>query len=111
VAELHVIFRLPPELGQMTGYLAYIHWFRPFRAIDPATGMYRLSRSTRNNRPNAAIVPLSDVLRACHLCPWFSSAVDLSWKTETVLEQATEFLLNKHIDLYMFDRLRLHVPN
>ncbi|KAF8119232.1 hypothetical protein EV363DRAFT_1100358, partial [Boletus edulis] len=49
--------------------VAYVHWFKPFSHIDNTIRMFRISRSTRNHRPNAGIVPVSQLIQPCHLVP------------------------------------------
>ncbi|KAI0071225.1 hypothetical protein K474DRAFT_1566782, partial [Panus rudis PR-1116 ss-1] len=49
--------------------LAYVEWYTPFTRIDDATGMYYVSRSTRNRLPNASIVDIKDLIAPCHLIP------------------------------------------
>ncbi|EPQ50355.1 hypothetical protein GLOTRDRAFT_134022 [Gloeophyllum trabeum ATCC 11539] len=51
VAEVRVIFTLPPELGGMGDQepLVYVRWFRPLQSVDPMSGMFRLVRSTHQS--------------------------------------------------------------
>ncbi|KAF8835005.1 hypothetical protein BDN67DRAFT_913758, partial [Paxillus ammoniavirescens] len=43
VAQVHVIFKLPPQFGQYSHLLAYIEWFTLLRGLDPIVGMYQVS--------------------------------------------------------------------
>ncbi|KAI9060152.1 hypothetical protein FKP32DRAFT_1539560, partial [Trametes sanguinea] len=49
--------------------LAYVEWFTPFHSVDEVTGMYVVSPSTRQRQRFASIIPLSDIVRTCHLIP------------------------------------------
>ncbi|TFK45442.1 hypothetical protein OE88DRAFT_1649304 [Heliocybe sulcata] len=107
VAQVRVIFKLPGELGGTNEQepLAYVHWFRPLQSIDPVGNMFKLVRSTRQSRPNASIIPVSAIVRTCHLAPRFGTAAVMeSWATD----DRNEFLLNKYIDHSMFEMLRHH---
>ncbi|EIW80284.1 hypothetical protein CONPUDRAFT_57860 [Coniophora puteana RWD-64-598 SS2] len=107
VAELHVVFRLPDHLispSKDPGPLAYVHLFRKLGALDPETGMYRLVRATRQLMPRALIIPLSKIVRPCHISPRFGQGrVPSSWLKGKSIERAEEFLLNKYIDTAMFE--------
>lgn len=99
-----MIFNLPAHLGHFAEPLLYIHWFRRFRTThDSTTGMYQVARSTRNHQPSSEVVSARRVIRGCHLLPRFGSApVDRSWKSETVVDVETDFLLNHYIDFHLF---------
>ena len=45
-AQVHMIFKLPEELGELSTPLAYVQWFRKFKLKDPMVGMYKVSLST-----------------------------------------------------------------
>ncbi|EPQ56384.1 hypothetical protein GLOTRDRAFT_40361, partial [Gloeophyllum trabeum ATCC 11539] len=108
IAEVRVIFTLPPELGGAHHQepLAYVHWYRPLQSLDPVTTMYKLVPSTHHARPNLSIIRVSDILRTCHLAPKYgSAAVRSSWTSTS----GSDLLLNKYIDLQMFDMLCPHV--
>ncbi|KAI0628841.1 hypothetical protein C8Q77DRAFT_1067440 [Trametes polyzona] len=73
IGRVHLIFNLPTvydarSLG-ITGPLAYVEWFTPLHVRDSTTGMYVVSPSTRQRQRNCSIIPLSDILRTCHLIP------------------------------------------
>ncbi|PPQ76233.1 hypothetical protein CVT24_009444 [Panaeolus cyanescens] len=105
-AQVRVIFKLPPEFG-VKQPLAFVHWYRPFR--DPpetsSTGFYTLALSSRSGVQHSEVIPLANIVRTCHLIPVFgrSSALDLQWTPEHVLEEAGMFYLNpylRHFDFY-----------
>ncbi|KAI0279323.1 hypothetical protein BGY98DRAFT_1089274 [Russula aff. rugulosa BPL654] len=106
VAEIRVIFTLPSHLGSFPHPLAYIHWFTPIHVWDDTIGMYRVGRSTRNHRPNAAIISVEQILQSCHLLPRFGSApVPRSWLNGRVLDMASDFYINRYINFYLFEDL------
>ncbi|KAG1793675.1 uncharacterized protein HD556DRAFT_1210735, partial [Suillus plorans] len=51
--------------------LLYIHWFRPLQSFDNNLQSFRLTRSSQQHGPHAVIVPVTEVIRACHLIPQF----------------------------------------
>lgn len=108
VAEIHAIFNLPPHLGHFTEPLIYIHWFKPLHHIDDNIGMFQIMHSTWNHQPNAAIIPISQVIQPCHLVPRFSSsAVNPLWNHNCTMTSAETFYLNKYITLHIFEQYRL----
>ncbi|KAI0281068.1 hypothetical protein BC826DRAFT_1094230 [Russula brevipes] len=102
-AQVHVIFELPQHLGMYPHPLAYVHWYRPFTRLDPVTGMYEISPSTRNNLPNTEVISVDQICRGCLLIPHFSSAsVPTSWMSGDVLDLASKFYLSQYLDLHLF---------
>ena len=84
--------------------LAYVKWFKPLRTRDPEYKMYKTSRSSRQHRRNASIIPVSQIARSCHLIPVFSHEIDERWTTHNVLEESKEFYVNhylRHLDFVL----------
>ncbi|KAF8951861.1 hypothetical protein BDZ97DRAFT_2004777 [Flammula alnicola] len=109
-AQVRLIFKLPDSF-QCPYPLAYVYWFKPFRTPASDTGMYSISYSTRRHQQHASIIPVSDILRSCHLIPAFGrlKASDLGWTAELVLQQAKSFYLNPYLRHYDFYFLRFLV--
>ncbi|KAH7905274.1 hypothetical protein BJ138DRAFT_1138330 [Hygrophoropsis aurantiaca] len=104
VAEIRVIFSLPPHLGSSAHPLAYVHYFRPLRSWDENLQMYRIERATRNHLPHAGIVSLDKVIRPCHLVPRFGpGAVNPLWLKGEAITEARTFYLNRYIDFHLFE--------
>ena len=105
VAQVRVIFRLPAAVCVAAGLhtscagepLAYIEWFTQFHARDNTNGMFLLTRSTRQHRRHAAIIPVTAVARSCHLIPVWGSSMDRSWTSEKVLDTAKKFYFNWYL--------------
>jgi hypothetical protein len=97
-----VLFKLPAQFGTFAHPLAYIEWFTPLRDPEPIIGMYKISRSTRNHRRNAAVVSVGDIMEDCHLSAVVRGAIDSTWTSDNVLEKATQFYLNRYIDINRF---------
>ncbi|KAG1764390.1 hypothetical protein EV702DRAFT_1154115 [Suillus placidus] len=93
VAEVKAVFDLPPHLGRFSCPLMYIHWFRPLQSFDENLQSFRLTRSSRQHQPNAAVLPVDRLLRPVHLTPRFSR------------DGSEEFYPNRYIDLELFERL------
>ncbi|KAJ7075485.1 hypothetical protein B0H15DRAFT_925432 [Mycena belliarum] len=105
VARLRVIFRIPSDFGLYTEPVAYVDWFKPLQAPSPTLGMHQVSLSSRGHRQNSSIIPVTDIVRSCHLIPVFGRKVDPRWTSETVLDQCKSFYLNpylSHYDFYFF---------
>ncbi|KAI0346054.1 hypothetical protein BDW22DRAFT_1297819, partial [Trametopsis cervina] len=49
--------------------LVYVEWFTPFRTADPVTGMYIVTKSSRNHRAYGQIIEAHRLVRNCHLMP------------------------------------------
>ncbi|KZT03690.1 uncharacterized protein LAESUDRAFT_787275 [Laetiporus sulphureus 93-53] len=103
-AQVRVIFRMPQHLARTNDVLAYVQWFRPFRAKHAESGYYVTEHSTRNNRRHSAIVNVDSILRSCHLIPEFGGdPVNPTWTPSDVLDKPITYHLNSHIDFFMFE--------
>lgn len=102
VAQVRVIFDLPPQFGHLNQPLAYIEWFTPLGTPDRVSGMHNIRRSTRGHRPNAEIITVDRIVRSCHLVGKCGRNIDKAWSTDTVLEKATSFWVNHYIHTDMF---------
>ena len=106
-AQVLVLFAMPEQFASSETALAYVIWFKPFRAPAADIGMFTTSNSTRNHRCRASVIPLTDIICSCHLMPVFGSAnvTDLGWTSTTSLQEASSFYLNPylcHYDVYFF---------
>jgi hypothetical protein len=107
-ARIRVIFDLPVALGQSAEKFAYIEWYTPFGPRNEKSGMYRIAPSTRKGHAHAAVVPLRRLKRACHLTPLHARRAEAKhWRPDTVLDQASAFLLNWWVSLDTWSALRL----
>ncbi|KAJ7617664.1 hypothetical protein DFH06DRAFT_1364378 [Mycena polygramma] len=105
VARIRVIFRLPEDYGIFPDPLAYVDWYKPLQPPVANIRMHELSLSSRNHRQNSSIIPITDILRSCHLIPVFGRAVNPTWTSDRVLDQCKSFYLNpylRHHDFYLF---------
>ncbi|KAI5987191.1 hypothetical protein EDD15DRAFT_2174021 [Pisolithus albus] len=101
-AQVRVIFKLPEHLGSYPHPLAYVEWFTALHRRDPASGLYIVSRSTRNRRRNVSIISIDRIIRPCHLQPRCGKEISNEWSSDNVLEKATSFYVNSYIDLDTF---------
>lgn len=72
--------------------------------------MYKTSRSSRQRRRNASIIPVSQIARSCHLIPVFGQEIDPQWTINNVLEESKEFYVNhylRHLDFVLMRYLGL----
>ena len=112
VAQLRVIFALPEHLrhSRLPNRLAYIDWFTPFRAPHPDSGLFPVSRTSRNNAPISEIIPLDSILSSCHIIPRFGTKyLPAKWDSDSVLEECRSFFLNKYLNIQFFFGLERHL--
>ncbi|KAF8324633.1 hypothetical protein F5887DRAFT_850918, partial [Amanita rubescens] len=55
--------------------LVYIEWFTHFRNPDPLTGLYVVTRSTRNHRHHGAVVSADRIVRTCYLTAKYTGSI------------------------------------
>jgi hypothetical protein len=70
--------------------------------------MFQISRSTRNHRQRATVIPVTQIVRSCHLIPNFGRSASTTWESHTALNEATNFYLNpylRHHDFYLLHHL------
>jgi hypothetical protein len=105
VGQVRAIFQLPEEFGTFPDPLVYVEWFTAFQSPVPDLEMYQVSRSTRQHRQRASIIPVTQIERSIHLIPKFGRRIDLSWSAEDVLERCKTFYVNpylRHLDFLLF---------
>ncbi|KAI0062770.1 hypothetical protein BV25DRAFT_1772889, partial [Artomyces pyxidatus] len=65
--------------------LAYIEWFSPFAAAPERDHlMYKITRSMRNGRRMAAVIPVSSIERSVQLFPRFGACAPREWTSFNV---------------------------
>ncbi|KAF7341442.1 hypothetical protein MVEN_01881400 [Mycena venus] len=79
VARVRVIFRLPESYGSYPHPLAYVDWYKPLKDPVPNIRMHKVSLSSRNHHQNSSIIPITDILRSCHLIPVFGKSTNPTW--------------------------------
>ncbi|KAK0220172.1 hypothetical protein IW262DRAFT_1448538 [Armillaria fumosa] len=100
VVHVHVLFALPSVFNIATSApLAYVEWFTPFASLDPITGMYPISRSTRRGHVYREVIEV-------HRIPRFGRIKDPGWTTENVKDMCSKFYFSPYIDLHMFCMLK-----
>ena len=88
----------------------YIEWFTRLGNPDPNTGLYSITRSTRQGQWNAEIVLVDRIIWGCHLIARCGQNILSSWTTDNVLEQnSNQFLVNPYINVDMFTILKLNL--
>ncbi|KAG6810015.1 hypothetical protein H0H92_013701 [Tricholoma furcatifolium] len=106
VAQVRVIFELPSHLGTYPHPLAYVEWFTPLGQPHAVTGLYTVSRSTRHHSRNAAVIPVSKIVRGCHLMGKCASGIDRKWTMYTIMDLTTQFYLNPYLHVDMFSTIK-----
>src|ERR1700677_5065598 len=114
VVQVRVVFQLPKSALSSIFLssrpapptnLAYVEWFSPLSAPDGSHGMYRVSRSYRNGRRLASIIPLAEVCRSVQLFPAFGPVMPENWQSPTVLDECRSFYINPFLDRHMYRNL------
>ncbi|KZV61912.1 hypothetical protein PENSPDRAFT_616234 [Peniophora sp. CONT] len=107
VARVRAIFRFQEEWTTSPhGLFAYVEWFTPLGRIDADSGLHKVSKSTRFNRPRASVIPIHHIRSGCHLFPRFGSSVGSKCSSDKSLDRYDDFYLNP--DLYLRDYYLLH---
>lgn len=110
VARVRAIFMLPESYGRrFKDPLAYIEWFTPFRQPAPDIGLFKVSHSSHNHRRRVSVIPVTQIVRSCHLLPVWGKRMDASWTSENVLDKCKQFYVNaylRHHDFVLFRYLR-----
>ncbi|KAH9481130.1 hypothetical protein JR316_0005650 [Psilocybe cubensis] len=105
VGQIRLIFDSPRTTSDTTKTpLLYVRWFKPLRLPQTEAGLCETSWSSRHGATRATVVPLTDVVRSCHLMPLFGRhiAKELGWQAIDVLHQAPKVALNPYLRLYDF---------
>ncbi|KAJ6591367.1 hypothetical protein B0H10DRAFT_2167842 [Mycena sp. CBHHK59/15] len=114
VARVRVIFRLPDDFGIYSDPLAYVDWFKPLQSPVTNVGMHQVSLSSRSHHQNSSIIPITDIVRSCHLIPIFGRSANPTWTTDNVLDQCKSFYLNpylRHHNFFVFRYLAAEEHN
>lgn len=107
IAQVRLIFNLPPQFGSFPHPLAYIEWFTPLGHVDHNTGLFSISRSTRQGQRNAEVVSVDRIIRGCHLMARCGQNIPSSWTTDNILEQSSiQYLVNPYINVDTFTLLK-----
>ncbi|KAJ7604630.1 hypothetical protein FB45DRAFT_768475 [Roridomyces roridus] len=102
-ARIRAIFKLPRQFGNFPHPLAYVEWFTTPR-MDSTVGMYTTHGSRRQNRRNAAVVSVEDIVSECHLMGKCGREIDSTWTCHNILDSAKNFYVNPYISLDFFTR-------
>lgn len=106
-ARVRAIFTLPDHLKDIhNGQLAYLELFTPFPAsVSP---FHQMSVTRTDLRPNGtrrtAVVPITDIVLACHLAPQFhrlNGETKLTASSD-LLSTTTHFYLNHYYSHYIY---------
>ncbi|KAF9016925.1 hypothetical protein BDZ89DRAFT_903167, partial [Hymenopellis radicata] len=90
VAHVRVLFELPAVYCldvSLDRPLAYIEWLTPFATPDATSGLYSLTRSSRNRGPYGEIIYADRIVRNCHMQPKYGKTKPLAWTTENVSDK------------------------
>ncbi|KAH9011763.1 hypothetical protein EDB85DRAFT_1878270, partial [Lactarius pseudohatsudake] len=105
IAQVRVVFQLPNKvLSELfpsadiapPTHLTYVEWFSPIPTTpDSNSGLYKVSRLTRNGRCLAGVIPVDSIYSSVHLLPRFGQLEDITGcNTFSVLELCHSFYIN-----------------
>ncbi|KAF8223355.1 hypothetical protein L208DRAFT_1317169, partial [Tricholoma matsutake] len=97
IAQVHAIFNLPPQFGQLPHPLAYIEWFTTLSQLDPVTGMYSIQHLRHHRCPNAEIIAVDWIVHSANLMGKSNWELNSNQMTSNVLEKAEVFWVNPYI--------------
>ncbi|KAL1677740.1 hypothetical protein EV122DRAFT_213521 [Schizophyllum commune] len=106
--RVRLLFRLPSDIGSYPHPLAYVDFYTPLSdntAFNKDLGMFSIKLATRRGAQHSAVVPVTKLLRSCHLIPVFTRSVNPNWTAARVLDLAPKFYLNpylRHHDFHLF---------
>lgn len=101
VARVKGIFRLPAGFGEVSNeILAFVEWFSP-DGYDKELGMEKVKPVFKTYMDktyrHASIIPVTNILRSCHISPVCGKNINPAWTSENVLDQAKRFYVNPYI--------------
>ncbi|KAI0696099.1 hypothetical protein BC835DRAFT_1272404 [Cytidiella melzeri] len=111
VGQVRLLFRLSSNMEHVSKHpLAYIEWYTPFHRYDDLTGMFSVAPSQRLHRRRASIIPITSIVRTCHLIPAWGRVhvARTDWTSENVLQRCDRFYVNaylRHSDFVLFRQL------
>ena len=97
VGRVRAIFKLPDVYGFYEHPLLYVEWFTPLHKPVPGLGLHLISQSTHQHRWHASIIPATQLVRSCHLYPFFGRSVNNTWTSDNVLDLCPKFYLNSYL--------------
>ena len=77
VAQVQLLFNLPPQFSPFPHPLAYIECFTKLGPPDPTTGLHSITCSTRQGKRNTEVVSVDRIVQVCHLISRFKHTVIL----------------------------------
>ncbi|KAI1781759.1 hypothetical protein LXA43DRAFT_907812 [Ganoderma leucocontextum] len=110
VGRVRALFSLPPALQRLRtdadplfSHLAYVELYTPFTEHpEPHSKLYTISWSYAGGARKAAVIPVSQIFRSCHLLPKCGERINRAWKSDTILDECDDMFLNTFSDHHMF---------
>ncbi|KAI0062769.1 hypothetical protein BV25DRAFT_1870210 [Artomyces pyxidatus] len=93
VAQVRVVFQLPDKVVSNLPFAA---------APERDHLMYKITRSMRNGRRMAAVIPVSSIERSVQLFPRFGACAPREWTSFNVLELCDSFRVNPFVDRHTY---------
>ncbi|KAJ7875486.1 hypothetical protein B0H14DRAFT_3083210 [Mycena olivaceomarginata] len=106
VARVHVIFKIPSDFGSYPDPVAYVDWFKSLQRPVEGLRMHQVSLSSQAHRQRSSIIPITEIVRSCHLIPVFGRKANPGWTSATVLDLCPKFYLNPYLRHHNFYLLR-----
>ena len=115
VGQVRCVFMLPsrahkawfsPDM-EIPEHLAYVEWFTPFASLHPGRDhrVYKVSRSIKQGKQQASVIPVALVRQSVHLIPVFGPLAPPEWKSSSVLDLCSNFFVNPFSDCFSYSTL------
>lgn len=105
MARARAFFRLSPHLYPSLSetIFAYVEWFTELKHPHDINRMYEVKRSMESNgQCSAAVIPVTQIYRSCHLIPYLKEDLVTALDPDTVLDTCDSFFLNDFLDLHSY---------
>jgi hypothetical protein len=107
VARLRIIFCLPSRISVFQEPLVYVELFSelPKRARNDVR-MFLVSKSFVDGRQESAVIPLTMVIRSCHLIPRMDDDLREPIPPHKTIDHFNTFYVNQFLDLHTYLTIR-----
>lgn len=103
VGRVRAIFRVPIEWCALAPHpLAYVEWFTPLNTFNEDLAMFSVKPSTHNHYRAVSLIPVTEIMRSCHLIPQWGKSIDRTWTQENIYEKCDVFYVNPYLRLSDF---------
>jgi hypothetical protein len=104
VARVRAIFSLPSHIAHYSTPLVYVDYFTEFnRYMSANVRMHEVQHALEpNGMQSSGIIPLTSIVRSCHLIPKFGEGYNHLWSAEEILDNWDTFFVNDFLDIHSY---------